>query len=378
MATEPLDAQMHVTDMMPSSEAARAPAADAWRRSAGVAAGQTGVPWSGAVRALTAGMTASWLNPGFPDSTLCLTPEGTVSYNNGLSHGLAARVAGGQLLLFFHHRGEERLAVPHLLRPVVLEAAPLTWRTHVCKEVLVLPAPLQEDCVPLLASDGRRHGVWLVPGCEPSLAELAPGGSATLNGSAASWGLAHSSAGGAVRAPVLVLLVRTPRGEEPVVLRELAPGIWRCTAQRCVLVEHGASRPRIEPADLPRFVPRERLRHSFLWLHPGRAPQTVNLTIDGKVAWSEVGGLASGPANGQWQYHCEGSQERFALNFHAFGDESKLSSTVLQRIPYDLQAYHAVGSMTPSGVLQTPESQALADWHVVALVAQLPLKRPGL
>ena len=65
------------------------------------------------------------------------------------------------------------------------------------------------------------------------------------------------------------------------------------------------------------------------------------------------------------------------LDFHAFGDESKVSNTVLERIPFDVWVYRAVGSMTPSGVLQAPESQALADWHVVALVAQLPRKRQG-
>jgi hypothetical protein len=377
------------TPTSPSPEATRTPAAGQmnafgdqvvpWRSHvAGGGASLELMPSSEAARAPMAGVTASWLNPGFPDSTVCLMPEGTVSYNNGTPHGFVACVADGQLLLFFHHRGEERLAVPHLLRPMVLEAAPLTWRTHDCKEVLVLPAPLPDKFVPLLASDTRRRGVWFVPGREPSLAEFAPGGSAILNGSAASWGFTYSSAGGAARAPVLVLVLRTPRGDEPVVLRELAPGIWRCTAQRCVLVEDGAPRPRIEPADLPRFVPKERLRYSFLWLHPGRAPQTVNLTTDGKVAWSVMGGLVSGPTNGSWQYRCEGAQESFALNFHAFGDESKLRSTVLERIPFDLHAYRAVGSMTPSGVLQAPEPHELADWHVVALVAQLPRKRPGV
>ena len=44
-------------------------------------------------------MTASWLNPGSPDSSVCLTPEGMVSFNSGHPHGLAARVSGGQLLL---------------------------------------------------------------------------------------------------------------------------------------------------------------------------------------------------------------------------------------------------------------------------------------
>jgi hypothetical protein len=373
----------------PSPEAARAPATGQrsafgdqvvpWRpHRVGGGASSDMMPSSEAARAPTAGVTASWLNPGFPVSTVCLTPEGTVSFNNGPPHGLVACVGDGQLLLFFHHRGDERLAVPHLLRPMVPEAAPLTWRTHICKEVLVLPAPLPDKFVPLLACDTRRRGVWFMPGREPSWAEFMPGGSALLNGSAASWGLTYSSAGGAARAPVFVLVVRTPRGEEPVVLRELAPGIWRCTAQRCVLVEDGAPRPRIEPADLPRFVPRERLQYSFLWLHPGRAPQTVNLTTDGKVAWSVMGGLVSGPANGSWQYLRDGSDEYFSLDFHAFGDESKLRSTVLERIPFDLHAYCAVGSMTPSGVLQMPESQELADWHVVALCAQLPRKRPGL
>jgi hypothetical protein len=219
--------------------------------------------------------------------------------------------------------------------------------------------------------------MWLVPGRESSLADLAPGGSATLNGSAASWGLAYSSAGGAARAPVLVLLVRTEWGEEPVVLRELAPGIWRCTTQRCVLVEHGAMRPSLEPADLPRFMPIERVRLTFLWLHPGRAPQTVNLTNDGKVAWSTVGGHVSGPVNGKWQHQSECSEDRFVLDFHAFGEESKLSNTVLERIPFDVWAYRAVGSMTPSGVVQAPESQAIADWHVVAIVAHVSRKRQG-
>ena len=103
----------------------------------------------------------------------------------------------------------------------------------------------------------------------------------------------------------------------------------------------------------------------------------MNLTTDGQVAWSVMGGLVSGPANGSWQYRCEGAQERFALNFHAFGDESKLSSTVLERIPFDVHAYRAVGSMTPSGVVQAPESQAVADWHVVAIVAHVSRKRQG-
>jgi hypothetical protein len=375
MAAEPVDMPMNLgNNVVPSSEAARAPAAGGTI----ACGGQCPDPLSEAVRAPAMDMTACWLNPGLPPSTLCFSRDGTISYNSGPAHGLAARAADGQLLLCFHHRGESHLAVPHLLHPVMRDGAPLTWRTHERKEVLVLSAPLSEEAVPFLATDGRKGGLWFVPGREPSVAELAPGGSATVHGSAASWGLAHSSAGGAARGLLLVLLVPTVWGETPVMLRELAPGIWRCTAQRCIFVEEGAPCPCIQQSDLPRFVPRERLRHGLLWLHPGRAPQTVNLTIDGKVAWSEVGGLASGPANGKWEHLTEDAQEYLSLNFHAFGQETRLRSIVLKRTAPTAFAWHAVGSVTPSGVLQFAGPEDLTDRHIVAVLAQLPAKRPGL
>ena len=374
MAAERVDAPMHLDNVVPSSEAARAPAAGATIASGGGCL----APLPEAVRAPAMDVAATWLNPGLPPSTLGISRDGTISYNSGPAHGLAARVAGGQLLMCFHHRGESHLVVPHLLHPVLCDGVPLTWRTHEWNEVLVLSAPLSEAAVPLLATDGRKDGLWFVPGSEPSVAELAPGGSATLHGSAALWGLAQSPAGGAARGQVLVLLVPSSRGEAPVMLRELAPGIWRCSAQRCVFVEDGAPCPFIQQPDLPRFVPRERLRHGLLWLHPGRAPQTVNLTVDGKVAWSEVGGLASGPANGKWELRVEDAQEYLSVNFNAFGKETRLRSVVLKRTAPTAVAWHTVGSVSPAGVLQLASPEQLADWHIVALLAQLPAKRPGL
>jgi hypothetical protein len=134
----------------------------------------------------------------------------------------------------------------------------------------------------------------------------------------------------------------------------------------------------MQQADLPRFVPRERLRHGLLWLHPGGAPQTVNLTIDGKVAWSEVGGLASGPANGKWERLTDEAQEYLSLKFHAFGRESGLRSVGLKPTAPAAVAWHAVGSVSPEGALQLASAEELADWHIVAVLAQLPAKRPGL
>jgi hypothetical protein len=102
----------------------------------------------------------------------------------------------------------------------------------------------------------------------------------------------------------------------------------------------------------------------------------VSLTEDCKVAWSELGGLSSGPANGHWERLVEqterGTQQYLALNFHAFREEARLSSTVLKRAGPISIAWHAVGSVTPSGHMYFMEPRMLADWHVVAVLAHLP------
>ena len=326
----------------------------------------------------SAAVTGTWLNPGFPESTVRFGLQGTVEYSGGPPHGLAAAVGGGQLLLFFHHRGDARFAVPHLLRPVTQDAAPLAWRTHDRKEVLVLPAPLAEGAVPSLASHGEKHGLWVVPGHAPGRAHLARGGEAAVAGASAWWGMAKSQAASAAHQQVLVLLLPTPHGDEPVVLRPLSEGVWRCSAKRCVFLEDGAPQPRLQPSDLPRFVPRDRLQHGLLWLHPGRAPQTVSLTFDRRVAWAAVGGATSGPANGKWENFQDDAGQYLAVNFHAFGEETKLKSTVFKLLGQNPAAWHTVGTVAPQGALQFLAPEALANWHVLALVAQLPAERPAM
>jgi hypothetical protein len=162
-----------------------------------------------------------------------------------------------------------------------------------------------------------------------------------------------------------------------VVLRELAPGIWRCAAQRFVFVDDQAPHPRLQPSDLPTYVVRERLQRGFLWLHPGRAPQTVSLVQDGRVAWAEVGGRVSGPANGAWKSYKDG-EEYLSVNLHAFGEERRMRSTLLKPVVSSSIAWHAAGTVAPSGVPQFLDPHQLADWHVVALEGQLPLKRPAV
>ena len=335
-------------------------------------------PSSEAALAPTTAVTATWLHPGSPQATVQLASDGTLAYNEGPLHGVAARVGGGQLLLCFHHRGESHRVVSHLLHPLTVGPAPLVWRTHDCKEVLVLRTPLGGADAPQLASDCQKHGRWFVPGRPPARAELALGGSATVDGATAWWGLAKPPAGTAGRQELLVLLLPTANGQEPVMLRPLGPGIWRCSAQRCVLVEDSAPLPRLQSSDLPRFVPRERLKHGLLWLHPGRAPQTVNLTTAGKVAWCEVGGNSSGPANGAWQHLGDEGGRYLSVNFNAFGDETQLRSTVLQRVSAGSDfAWRAAGTVDPSGDLRIIAPEELTGWHVLALVAQLPVKRPA-
>ena len=191
-------------------------------------------------------------------------------------------------------------------------------------------APLPEGAVPPLASDGEKRGRWFVAGHEPARVWLARGGTATVGGAAAWWGMAQTQAAGAAQQEVLVLLLPTGQGDEPVVLRPLSSGIWRCSAKRCVLLEDGAAQPRLQPLDLPRFVPLDRLQHALLWLHPGRTPQTVSLTADGKVAWAEVGGQSSGPANGRWENFRDNAGQYLAVTFNAFGEESSLKSLVFK------------------------------------------------
>ena len=331
-----------------------------------------------AALAPAAAVTATWLHPGSPQATVHFAPNGTMAYNGGPLHGAAALVGGGQLLLCFHHLGETHRAVPHLLRPVTDGPAPLVWRSHTRKEVLLLRAPLAGADVPTLAGQGQKHGLWFVPGRPSARAELASGGCATVDGAAAWWGLAEPPAGGALGQALLVLLLPTANGDEPVVLRPLGPGIWRCSARRCVFLEDDAPPPRLQSADLPRYVPREVLKYGLLWLHPGRAPQTVNLTTAGKVAWCEVGGNSSGPANGAWQHLGDGGGRYLSVTFNAFGDETQLRSTVLQRATAGSDfAWRAAGTVDPSGDLRIIAPEELTGWHVLALVAQLPVKRPA-
>ena len=360
------DAAMQCVSTTPSSEAERAPATDAIQliRSS-----------SEAARTPTTGVAATWLDPGRPPVRVRLTRDGKVVYGQGQPHGLAARVADGQLLLCFHFSGDDRLAVPHVLRPVAVDKDVFAWRTNDAKEVLLLHSALGGAALPPLANESPKKGLWFAPGRPPARAELAPGGVATVGNAVAWWGLGQPSA---AKAAVIVFMIRAFRGDEPVVLRELAPGIWRCAAHRFVLVDDEAPPPRLQPSDLPQFILQERIHRSLFWLHPGRAAQTVSLLKDGRVAWAVVGGRVFGPANGKWESREDGGQEYLSVNFTALGEETQLYSTLLK--PVDLGpplAWHAAGSVAPTGVLQHDDPYELADWHVVALDSQLPLKRPA-
>jgi hypothetical protein len=67
----------------------------------------------------------------------------------------------------------------------------------------------------------------------------------------------------------------------------------------------------------------------------------------------------------------EDAQEYLSLKFHAFGRESGLRSVVLKPTAPAAVAWHAVGSVSPEGVLQLASAEELADWHIVAVLAQL-------
>ena len=245
------------------SEAVRAPTEAPDSRSQSLGDEELpGMPEAARVPVTT--VAATWLNPGFPESTVCLGSNGTVAHNAGSPHGFVAVVGDGQLLLSFYQVGDSRVAVPHLLRPVCAACAPLIWRTYDRKEVLVLQVPFPDGFVPALVSDIEKHGLWFVPGRAPARADLAPGGAGTLAGAVAWWGLAHAQAASAAQQSLLVLPLTTEHGDEPVVLHLVSPGVWRCFARRCVLLEDGAPAPCLQPSDLPRFVPREHLKDSLL------------------------------------------------------------------------------------------------------------------
>ena len=145
-----------------------------------------------------------------------------------------------------------------------------------------------------------------------------------------------------------------------------------------MFLEDGAAPPRLQHSDLPRFLPRERVQYVLLWLHPGRAPQSVSLTFDGKVAWAEVGGNVSGPVNGKWERLHDDDGQYMTIDFHAFGEETRLRSTVFQPVAQDSCAWHAVGTVEPNGALHFLAPHELATWHVLALFAMVPMKRPAV
>ena len=61
----------------------------------------TAPPSEAACAPTVAGIAATWLNPGFPQSTMDLTSDGTVVFNGRPAHGLAAVVPGGELCCAF-------------------------------------------------------------------------------------------------------------------------------------------------------------------------------------------------------------------------------------------------------------------------------------
>ena len=336
-------------------------------------------PSSEAALAPTTAAAGSWLNPGFEQSTLRLLSNGSVVYNEGPPHGLVARGPGGQLLLCFHYRGEAQHVVPHLLRPVEdMGPATRAWRTDDLKEVLALESPLEESAVPPLVTLGGGRALWFVPGTPPGHVELARGGSATFGDSVGWWGLAQPKA--EAETALLVISVAAGRGEKekPFLLRQVADKIWRCAAHRCVLVVHGADPPCLRSIDLPRFVPREGIKHGLLWLHPGRVPQSLSLTEDVQVAWAEIGGNSSGPRNGSWKRFKGGDGANYLeVNYHYKGDVTALRSTLLQLLGGPPYVHHAVGSVGPGGSLLFAAPGELKDQHVLAIVAELPVSRPG-
>jgi hypothetical protein len=197
-----------------------------------------------------------------------------------------------------------------------------------------------------------------------------------VDGGTAWWGWAQPVAGTGLVAAVLVLLGQQ-LGEELVVLRELGPGMWRCAQQIIVFVEDNAPCLSLQPADLSRFVPRIALAAGLVWLIPGREPQGVILTADGRMTWSEFGGMSSGHPQGKWERLVDSDGDYLAFNFHDFGlDLRGVRSVVLKRATNTDFAWYAVGTVDEFGNLLFELPQTFPEWHVVALRTKVPASRP--
>jgi hypothetical protein len=282
--------------------------------------------------------------------------------------------------MLFNHPGDAVQCPPRLLHSMPFDLNLHTWRTHDCKEMLFLASPLTECALPSLVNDEKKTGLWFVPDQAPARVELAPGGAATVDGAPAWWGWTQPAAGNNVEAAVLVMLIHRSRGSEagnePVVLRELGPGMWRCTDQIVVLVEDNAPSLRLQPSGLSRFVPHTALAGCFLWLIPGQKPQGVILTVDGRMTWSELGGLTGGQPKGHWERLVDNGQEYLSFNFYDFGNQCGLRSVVLKRATTTSFAWLAVGRVDEFGILNFELPQMFPEWYVVALCTVPTVKRP--
>ena len=119
-----------------------------------------------------------------------------------------------------------------------------------------------------------------------------------------------------------------------------------------------------------------RLKHAFIWFHPGRIAQIVVILQDDRVIWAsrvaEVDQLEVGPPNGRYDAGTDGST--WSISFHHRGLESN-SSTTFRRVsepsPAGLTFHCAIGGrvgcVVTNDVHASDQYDAIKHWAVCAV-----------
>ena len=158
----------------------------------------------------------------------------------------------------------------------------------------------------------------------------------------------------------------------PHVLYLVFPGCWRSSAGWEVWLDlsflHAPSHPL--PSTTMTLTEGLPVKHTMMWLHPRRAPQSLFLLQENRIVWSD--GTRVSPANGYYSYGEDADapgMDLWLVHYHCEGIDAMAQTTVLKRVVREHNIWRAVGSVTVDFALQYREFSCrdLKQWHILMI-----------
>ena len=143
-------------------------------------------------------------------------------------------------------------------------------------------------------------------------------------------------------------------------------GVYRSTLHYQILLQ-----PEESVVNNPRFAlhigstDRASIKHTYLWLHPGRLPAVVLFTKNGQIIFhskNKQGEVFRSEPNGIYSYSYDPSNDTdmFTTNYHCRSRPTE-TRTILRRVP-GTEVWRAVGDET-----KVYDVELLKNWHIVMI-----------